>query len=250
MHHGKVILMVIAKVRNLIKFRPDIYSILGLLLLILSGVVSISGLLYKYGYIDMPLLVSEFYANIGSELAGIAITILLIDSIARRRAEQERMKLLVLQAGSTDNSIASEAIRQLKVQGWLARGALRNANLERANLRGVDLENADMKGIILDGADLTDANLFSANLEGASLFEARLCRADLPLANLSGASLVKANLEGAVLDGADLRGATLESANLIGVRLENTRMNEDTILPDGTRWSPYIDVSKFTRPSR
>jgi uncharacterized protein YjbI with pentapeptide repeats len=55
---------------------------------------------------------------------------------------------------------------------------------------------------------------------------------------LRDANLEGAHLEGARLDGADLRNTILEGAHL----------DELTVLPDGSSWSPEADLKRFTDP--
>jgi uncharacterized protein YjbI with pentapeptide repeats len=101
--------------------------------------------------------------------------------------------------------------------------------------------------------------LFKANLEGADLHGEDLRGAHLSAANLRGANLRDADLRGAALIDTDLRGADLTGADLRGAVLYQTQdapsgvylgtaavFNEDTILPDGSRWSPGVDMARFT----
>ena len=69
--------------------------------------------------------------------------------------------------------------------------------------------------------DLTGADLSHANLSHANLYRAHLYRA---------------NLTGANLYGADLTGANLVFADLTGANL-----------PDGSQWSPNIDMDLFIK---
>jgi hypothetical protein len=127
-----------------------------------------------YGYIDLhsnwltPLsLVEDFYANVATELASIAITVLVIDGINERRAVQQEKQTLILQMSSPTNFIAKEAARILRMRGWLTDGTLHRANLLRANLQKAFLPKADLRGVYLHKANLIDAYLQEANLTGA-----------------------------------------------------------------------------------
>ena len=91
--------------------------------------------------------------------------------------------------------------------------------------------------------DLHGANLRGANLKGAALEGANLQEAELDYANLKRAELVGANLQGANLDYANLQGA-----ELAGAHLERATFEASTTLPDGTRWNPEADLSRFTDP--
>jgi hypothetical protein len=65
--------------------------------------------------------------------------------------------------------------------------------------------------------------------------------------SLQGASLRDANLQGADLAeadlrGVDLRGANLHAATLADATLEGARFDAETLLPDGNRWSPNVEL--------
>jgi len=40
----------------------------------------------------------------------------------------------------------------------------------------------------------------------------------------------------------------LEDCCLINTRIEGAQFDEDTILPDGTHWTPETDMTRFTNP--
>ena len=79
--------------------------------------------------------------------------------------------------------------------------------------------------------NLQEADLRGANLQEAILWLANLQEANLRVANLQEANLWGTNLWGANLQGADLGGATFD---------------ENTMLPDGTKWTPGTDMARFT----
>jgi uncharacterized protein YjbI with pentapeptide repeats len=150
----------------------------------------------------------------------------------------------------------------------LVRADLHEACVAHADLSGANLNSADLRGACLEGATLCGAQFFRARLEGADLrwtsgdgvglAEARLDGAVLRWADfdggnfvdasLRGANLLRASLRGANLVRADLRGALLDEANLLGAVLDLARLDESTVLPDGSRWSPAADLTRFTRP--
>jgi uncharacterized protein YjbI with pentapeptide repeats len=96
------------------------------------------------------------------------------------------------------------------------------------------LQNADLQGANLISTDFSDESG-----EVTNLIEAKLQKALLINANLKGAMLWEAHLEGA-----DLRSAVLQGANLGKVSFD-----EETILPDGTHWTPETDTLRFTDPN-
>jgi len=157
-------------------------------------------------------------ANVSTELASIAITILFVDMLYQHRETEREKGRLILQMGSPDNAFAVEAVRALQSHGWLRDGSLKMANLRSANLQGADLGGANLQRTDLMHANLQEAKLGNANLQGAMLWKA----------NLQGAHLYGANLQGAGLFGTNLQGAFLFQANL-----QRVRYNNATTWPEG-----------------
>lgn len=204
---------------------------LGMFLLTLALLATVAGALSAHPGLDVfsfaRALLNDFYANLSTELASIAVTILIIDRMHQHHDDQREHERLVLQMGSPDNGFAIEAVRLLSAQGWLHNGGLVGAHLSHANLESADLHRVNLQ----------EARLSMANLRHTLLNES----------NLRDANLQGANLEEAVLVGADLRGANLNDANLQGARLTDaTRFDTQTVLPDLTYWSPGTDVRRFT----
>jgi hypothetical protein len=71
----------------------------------------------------------------------------------------------------------------------------------------------------------------------------------LDFANLQGAMLKMADLQKTWINHANLRGANLEGAYLQGAYLTNVSFDENTILPDGSKWSPDTDMGRYTNPN-
>lgn len=137
---------------------------------------------------------------------------------------------------------------------------LRNANLQNAtfrevNFRKIDLSGARCKRVTLRG-DLTESNLanihaYKANFEYSNL---RFC--DLSQSYLGGSSLKEANLQGTVFrHRTNLKGASLKAANLTGAIFAHdtfrdevaAEFDENTILPDGTKYDPTQGIEQLTR---
>ena len=94
--------------------------------------------------------------------------------------------------------------------------------------RHAKLKRADLRGAQLDGSDWSYADLRKASLQNAYLACANLRRANLRHANL--------------------QATHLESANLQEASLRHAKLDEETILPDGTRWTPETKLARFTDP--
>ncbi len=225
-----------------------------------------------------------FARNLSAELVGAFITFLLLDGLVsgrRRLAARQRQQEREDEAAALQEHIAQELQRQLRgyVQGQtlsrlravsspaerdlilvemitndllhgaeLFRGNLRGAELLGVNMEGANLQEANLLGAVMVGANLQKANLTHASMEEANLLGARLQGANLRSASLEGADLKGANLGGAnlrraILEGADLSKASLERAELAGAKFDML-----TRLPDGTAWTPTVDLDRFTNP--
>jgi uncharacterized protein YjbI with pentapeptide repeats len=249
------------------KTTRQILEILILVALLSSGVGALlSG--------DWPGLLLNF----GTEMAGAVVTFVLIEQII---GAGKKKSDLIAQLGSTINEEAKRAVEELRRHGWLKDGSLKglrfdhanfngallsqadfqgaklvNANLQNADLRMSNLEAADLSSAHMQAATLRYANLQRADLRSAKLEQASLGQADLRKANLQsailrGADLQEANLEGTLLKSADLTGANLRDANLQYADLGKAplKLDETTILPDGTSWTPETSMMRFVDPA-
>ena len=189
--------------------------------------------------------------NFGTEMVGAVVTYILLELVIggmeereAKRGEREAKKVnLIAQLGSRAQDVAIAASEELARLGWLYDGSLQGAPLAMANLQRANLDEANLQGASLSGARLQGAYLARANLQGAVLLGANLQGASLSGARLQGAYLNWVNLQGAYLVEANLQGAFLLQANLQGAEFD-----EDTIVPDGTKWTPGTDMARFTHP--
>lgn len=192
------------------------------------------------------VFVREFGANVTTDLLFVALAVLVIDTLVRRDADDQRIRDLKAQAGSLSNDFALEAVRLLRLLDRLCgpRGALQGANLRRANLEGAELQRANLNGADLHMVHLEGAELWEAHLEDARLWEAHLEGVDLRRARLEGTGLRSAHLEGvdlweARLEGADLRWVHLEGAkNIMQQQLDSARSYHGASLPNGLTPDP------------
>ncbi len=235
----------------------------GVILLTAAVIMGVAGYrsLHSSAF-DLSAFLADYYANASTELTSIAITVLLIDTLNRRReartSRQHELERLRRQLGSRVNEVASHAAEELRAEGWLTDGTLQGDDLRFASLEQAELWDADLQGVNLQWArlrrtNLTDANLVGANLMQTTLQDARLAGADLMQANLVDARLSHANLQGARLNHADLTGAHLEGArlqdaDLNGATLTRAIFDERTTLPDDSKWSAAVDLTRFTDP--
>jgi hypothetical protein len=110
-------------------------------------------------------------------------------------------------------------LRAAQMWKTLAKGKLKDAQLQgaflkEAQLQGAQLSSAQLQGADLSNAQLQGADLSYAKLQGANLRGAQLQGADLRYAKLQGADLKGTQLQGADLEGAELQGTVLASAEI------------------------------------
>lgn len=140
----------------------------AIILLALALLSIVLGSINQYGNdISLGSFIGDFYANAGTELVSIAITVLVIDALNERRATQQEKDALILQMGSPINSVSREAIRKLRTRGWLKDGTLRGASLSWANLQNAFLSDANMADMTFYRTKLHGAHLQWSNLQGA-----------------------------------------------------------------------------------
>lgn len=153
-----------------------------------------------------------YLANIFTEAMGAVGTFLVLDWWIRRRDERQQIEVLkhklVREMGSPINATAINAIHEIRERRWYhGEGSiLKGSKLAMSNLQEASLEGFDLEGTVLVFANLRQAHLNGANLSGAHLF------------------------------GADLRDAVLNQIH----------MDERTLLPDGSHWSPNTNMHRFT----
>lgn len=131
------------------------------------------------------------------------------------------------------------------------------SNFNNAYLGFADLSGSVFNLSIFDKADLTDANLEDANFGYAKLKGANLEGANLSNANLRGTDLTGAYLINAKLPDTSVANPNLDILNLMSEFNSNSPiqiyftggMDADTILPDGSRWTPETDMTRFTDPN-
>lgn len=201
--------------------------------------------------------INEFLLNFGTELLGAGVSFLLIDWFVGNRLEQEskeqeqlrEKRELIISIRSDDSQIALQSVSKLREKGWLVDGTLQGAYLANSRLTGAILHSAKLHSANLDSADLSNVVLRSTELQRAFLYNANLEHSDLTAANLEGAVLSDANLRKSKMNRTILKQANLLNANLQGASLEDAVLDENTILPDGTKWHPNADVTRFTSTS-
>lgn len=221
------------RIRGLVDDPAEAATVLAIMAIMIAAV----------GYVVLHVLkrnsviITDFYANVATEMLSIAVTVLIIDRLYQRRSKREEVRRVCRQMASPDEQFAREAVRLAIEEQWFSDGSmvgadlggvlLQDAYLWEANLEGAKLRKANLKGAELAGANLQGVDLEGANLKGANLQSANL------QGSVCGANLKGADLRNAYLKGTDLRGANLEGADLQGANLEGAIYNSRTIWPDG-----------------
>ncbi len=156
-----------------------------------------AGIQYAQNYatpLDWPIFLGNFFMSLSPQIAGIALTVLVLDYLGDKRAERAVRWQLMHEMGSHNNYTAVRAVYELGQRGWLMDGTLANAVLHHANLTGADLANANLCHAELQHADLARAELQNANLSEADLHGANLAEANLQYANLRYANVTAVQL--------------------------------------------------------
>ncbi len=164
---------------------------------------------------------------------------------------EAKKQQLIRQMQNIDNTLALQAIEQLRRHHWLTDGSLVGAQLSQSDLRWADLREADLRKATLDGAQLRGADLIGADLQQSWLMvcdlrEALLSYANLQDAEMRGAIMVGVDLSFANLSRADLRHADLQGANLTGAILTETNL-QGTNLISATIHDTYLHRTDFTK---
>jgi uncharacterized protein YjbI with pentapeptide repeats len=120
--------------------------------------------------------------------------------------------------------------------------------LDKANLSGADFTEA-----VIDSASLAQAILTNAKFTSARLSNSYFGGAYLEKANFVDAQVRKCDFSLGFLAGADFSGSDLRGSSFAGAIFKSdvweAKFSENTTLPDGTKWYPEIDMTKFVQPS-
>jgi hypothetical protein len=153
--------------------------------------------------------------NLGAGVVGSVVTFYLIDLRLNRERERQtreearlemrdqraredrnRLNSLLSAVRSQSADEARVAIEELRTNGWLYDGALRETDLSGADLRGLNLSRAQLSGCVFRGCDLRLVDFSSADLTGC------------------------------VFDTVDIRGWTISHALLDGATYVNVMRDE------------------------
>ena len=176
--------------------------------------------------------------NVGTELLGLAITVLIVDVLYMRLQEDQMKRQLIRDMGTTDNTVALRAVQELKANGWLTDGTLAGVDLTKANLQGVRLVRANLQGARLCDANLRESILIAVNMQGADmrgvdLEEAVIAGCDFKDADLWAANFKESELRKVDFRASHLVGADFTDAKIMGCHFQDARFGFSTHWPDG-----------------
>lgn len=182
-----------------------------------------------------------YLINLFTDLLSICATVLMLNLLARRREERTHQQILkqrlIFDVSSSSNDIAKRAIEEMRYQGWLSG---ENSLLKGARLSGANLEGADLRNANLEGAELSATNLKSSNLQNVNF---RSC--DLYGTNFENSNLAFSDFQEAQLISAHLNSCLLYDANLKSAYVYDVTFDENTMLPNGDKWTKNTDLKAF-----
>jgi acid stress-induced BolA-like protein IbaG/YrbA len=105
-------------------------------------------------------------SELRGEVTGIAVTVIIIDTLVDYRNRLERKREIFDQIKSPVRDVAVEALRLAVDYGWLEE-IVQNIALGGVQWTGASLREANLQGVGLREANLREAILNEANLQGA-----------------------------------------------------------------------------------
>jgi hypothetical protein len=134
----------------------------------------IAGLLIPALIRILQVDVDGFLENLVPEFIGIVFTVLIIDTLDKRRENSLIREQLIRQLHSYYNPVALQSIEELRVLGYLSDGSLRNLDL-----RGSDWRDGNLYQAVLVGSDLRNAKLYKADFAHANLKDVQVTEEQL-----------------------------------------------------------------------
>lgn len=206
------------------------------------------GVLIGLGIADESNTVLTFIDGIWPEVISTLFAIAVIQQLtqrsAKRAAEEAEKRDLILQMGSPDNGFAREAVRKLRVRGWVDDGSLNKGKFQDCDLSGAKLSNASLCNANFDSAKLERTSFEDADLTYVTLYDAKLNGADL-----RGSILIGADFRQADLTNASLCFATLDFPDLSFIpvfRPDTAASFHAAIMPNGQPLSSDNPIERYT----
>lgn len=199
-------------------------------------IFSVGSLMFLAGFIigtasytSQPDWLSNFSENFWTEVLGIIVTVVVIDRIYAMNSLRDRKILLFNQLKSHANSVAIDALEQIRREDWLEEALTYHYDKkeDRVSLRRLEIQQGNLNGVELSNVDFRTSKLFKTDLRNAKLL---------------GCDLAFSQVKCAFLGNTDLRGCDLyEIKGMFNVAVKS----EFIILPDGTQWQSSEDWERF-----
>lgn len=152
---------------------PSGYVLFGLLILVMAVSLEIYDQDIANGNIDLRQIGENLLETIRNDFLGIAVAILIIDYLARRRERRlktsEDKERIIRDLRSGIPEFAQRAAKEMITKHWLYDGSLKGMDLSDVDLRKVDLTGANLSGARLVGADFRDTIITLVDFRGADL---------------------------------------------------------------------------------
>lgn len=271
----------LAKLRSFILEVLISPAIIGFILLVLSILAITLGHIRQRGSFDVGLLLDEMWANVGAELASIAITVLIIDRIYRIQSERKEKALRESELRTQQQlyeyrlyRAATQAEKQVLLYEMCVRNLLEGINLAQLDLSGIALgrlpagssidpfyplprheepKTISMRGANLSGCLLNETDFSHIDLRGAGFVRTQMNNTVFNNTDLRGAVFTFATLENVKMRGANIEGVLFYRSHISGLDLTDAKINgvdfdrnfpSDVTLPDGRKleyWSDFTD---------
>lgn len=183
--------------------------------------------------------IEDLHMEVSTELFGIGLTVILIDSAYEFHNKKEKIEELILNAGSKVNEISIHSIEQLRRLNILSTDKMNGQTFWSANLVGAELHYSNLKNCNFGQTQLNNANFNQSNLTGSTFESANLSKASFHNAILKNTKLIMTKLDNTDFFEADFSGADCWSVDFrTCVNLTMDQLGEvsslwHSIMPDG-----------------
>lgn len=137
---------------------------------ILLSVALFSGLFSLSRQTTFDSWLESYMQNLSTELLGAIFTFILFEIfIGRRHDSKNQKQRLLVEMRNQNNGIATNAVRQMRSNGWLMDGSLKDCNLRNANLKYANFAEADLRGVNFYNANIEHVNFFNAYFDNTTI---------------------------------------------------------------------------------
>ena len=199
-------------------------------------ILAVGVLFGAFGYLRLhpdggkiDFILEDFYASVSAELIGIAITVLIIDSLYSRSARSLEIKnQFISDLRSPDKKHVERTVEELRKRKWLTNGSLRKAYLCGANLSHLDLRGCDFGGAFLSGVNFSNSKMQYCILDSADMKSV-----DFQNTDLSNSSIRWADLSCSLVSNADFTNTELTGTLIGRDSVSQVRSFSHATMPNG-----------------